>query len=733
MTITIAPQFDEVKVSATLAINEKSKELEAKGKQIFRYGFGQSPFPVPDILIEELCEKAPEKLYLPSHGLLELRENIIKFQRHFYKTDEKHYSSADNIFIGPGSKELLFDLLLLINGTLLLPKGSWVSYEPQARILKKPVIYIDTKYADSYKITRESLTETLKTVDEAQHLILIMSPLTNPVGSNYTMEEIRVLGEICKERNITVISDEIYTLLNHKSEEWEPSPSMSMVLPEQTIITNGLSKAFGAGGWRIGYCVIPNNLLLVLEKPLISLISETYSCVAAPIQYAAIKAYDVETFQMSILSIMKKQIKVLNHIYSRIDNELKQTKLIYHDYGAYYLMPIFVNYREIFKTKLNINNSNELATYLLDELGIATLSGDEFGINSEDLALRFAFVNFDGKKSLENMDYLDDVIEDTVKGFKTLRECNVLKEMTEKDQLSSSDRNLMDKCDPATFNKMWKVLDNLAKDKPLVYRKFLQQQFEKAEEEKKIAHPFILLKGCTRLNLNVYLTITYSPRITKTKNEQGQLQYFGSFKLLSCTVCKNKNCYFAIVTFSKQFLESIPLNDLCSDMTILMNEINSSIKLTGMLVVKVPSKDDSFHGTLTFDDLIHQYLISSNRSKIIEVVPTEPTSAINMRFVKKSYINLTIPQIIFQELDDGKSFNLGVEVTITNIDKVKARNIKITYEEEKNQLNICETNRVMKLIQLPKELYRDNELPIRIKWIKKDSFLLILIPLIQQL
>ena len=127
-------------LSSTLRINEISKDLETQGKNVFKFGFGQSPFKVPDEVVLELKNNADKNYYLPMQGLPELREAIAK-----HISIKKNYNySAENILIGPGTKELMFLLNILFDGDVLLPIPSWVSYEPQAILGRNKIHWLQT-------------------------------------------------------------------------------------------------------------------------------------------------------------------------------------------------------------------------------------------------------------------------------------------------------------------------------------------------------------------------------------------------------------------------------------------------------------------------------------------------------------------------------------------------------------------------------------------------------------
>ena len=135
-----------LEVSSTLRINEISKELESKGKEIFKFGFGQSPFKIPEDVIDELKNNAYQNKYLPMQGLPELREAVAN-----YISSKKNYNyKAENILIGPGTKELMFLLQILFDGEVLLPTPSWVSYEPQAILGRNKVHWIETRRENNW-------------------------------------------------------------------------------------------------------------------------------------------------------------------------------------------------------------------------------------------------------------------------------------------------------------------------------------------------------------------------------------------------------------------------------------------------------------------------------------------------------------------------------------------------------------------------------------------------------
>lgn len=155
MRPALNPLVLSLKESATLAINLKALKLRQQGENIVHFGFGQSPFPVPEIIQEALRNNADKKDYLPTQGLPELCEAVATFYREQFGYDFKPHE----VCIGPGSKELIFQIFYLMEGPLLVPVPSWVSYGPQAALRGKEIIPIQTSRENNYRITPDSWTK----------------------------------------------------------------------------------------------------------------------------------------------------------------------------------------------------------------------------------------------------------------------------------------------------------------------------------------------------------------------------------------------------------------------------------------------------------------------------------------------------------------------------------------------------------------------------------------------
>ena len=367
----------KLKQSSTLVINEKCKKLINQGKKVYQFGFGQSPFPVPEKIVDALKKNAHKKEYLPIQGLENLRGAISVDLK---KKIGINYPK-ENIVITPGSKEAMLLLHVAFNGEIILSAPSWVSYEPQAIIGRNKVHWIQTSRENNWFPTAKQLEKKIKSIKK-KNLIFILNSPNNPSGT--ICKNLKELAAVAKKYNLIVLSDEIYTDLTF-SNKYE---SISQYYPERTFISGGLSKWCGAGGWRVGFFAAPNELSDLLEN-VKTLASESYSTVNSPAQFAAVEAYegDFSEYKTKTKNILRS---VGNYVYS----QLKSNKILINPpQGAFYLMPEFPNKK--YKT------STELCETILDETGVAMLPASDFGFNPKKMLTRLCYIDFDGSEFLK--------------------------------------------------------------------------------------------------------------------------------------------------------------------------------------------------------------------------------------------------------------------------------------------------------------------------------------------
>ena len=376
-----------LRVSATLAINERAKELLEQGRQVYKLGLGQSPFPVPDVVVKQLQEHAHEKDYLPVRGLRALRHAVANYHRLRNGIE----CSAQDVLIGPGSKELMFILQLVYYGDLVIPTPSWVSYAPQARIIGRPISWVPTRWENDLKLMAQDLDRVCQS-DPGRPRIVILNYPSNPTGSTYTMTELKALARVARKYKVVLLSDEIYGELHHRGQH----VSVARFYPEGTIISSGLSKWCGAGGWRLGTFTFPRGLSWLLEAMAV-VASETYTSTSAPIQHAAVRAFrggiEIEEYLQQIRRILRR----LGHYgWTRLS---KAGAVVPEPKGAFYIFPDFTPLRESLAAR-GVRTGPQLCEALLEETGVAVLPGSAFGRPPEELSFRLAYVDFDGARAL---------------------------------------------------------------------------------------------------------------------------------------------------------------------------------------------------------------------------------------------------------------------------------------------------------------------------------------------
>lgn len=359
--------------------------MRDEGRDMTHFGFGESPFSVHPKLCDAFAGSVRHKSYLPGLGLPQLRENIAAY----YQKHADYDFSAARIAVGPGSKELIYHLLYVLEGPVILPAPSWVSYAPQAILHGRAIHFVRTKRQDGYRMSAAALAAALAGIHAPQKILIINSP-GNPTGQVYNREELKALAAVCCKHNVIVISDEIYAQTDFTA---PMSPGLAAYCPQQVLITAGLSKAYGAGGWRLGFAAAAHDSLLPVFNALAVVISETFSCVCAPLQYAACLAYsDDEEIKSHIRACATAHAAVVFHTARR----LRECGLYCADgQGGFYLFPNFDDFGEKLRAR-GIMTAADLASVLLDECAIAALPADDFGLPTQELALRFAPMDYDG-------------------------------------------------------------------------------------------------------------------------------------------------------------------------------------------------------------------------------------------------------------------------------------------------------------------------------------------------
>ena len=393
--------FVSVPKSGTLALNEKSQVLAASGRTIYRFGFGESPFPPPRHVQKALRKSALRKDYTAVAGLPELRARIADFHNEV----DGYPISAGQVLVAPGSKPLLFNCMQAFErAEVYVPAPAYVSYAPMAILARHQVIRVQTSYDARWRITPEALEEAIARHSKpGREKLLALNYPGNPDGLTYSRAELLALAETLRRHDVWALSDEIYALLHHQGRH----VSLASIYPERTLVSTGLSKWCGAGGWRLGALIMPADAPMELRDALIGLGSEVYSCAPTPIQAAALAAYALDKRTHRFLRAQREILAAIGRdVHSAV---LAAGVRVHAPQGGFYLLCDFSCCADSLLER-GIQLDTELCDSLLSEAGVALLPGSKFGLPARSLTARLAYVDFDGTAALATQRAKQDIL-----------------------------------------------------------------------------------------------------------------------------------------------------------------------------------------------------------------------------------------------------------------------------------------------------------------------------------
>lgn len=363
----LSKRINQMVLSPTLSMAAKTRELKAQGKDIIGLSLGEPDFNIPEIIKQAAIEAINQNYskYSPIDGFLELREAICEK----FKRDNQLIYKPSQIVVSTGAKQSLANaaLVMLNEGDeVILPAPYWVSYSEIIKIAQGVPVEVPTTIENNFKITPEQLE---KAITPRTKMIWFNSP-SNPSGAVYTKQELENLAVVLRKYpNIFIVSDEIYEYINFT----ETYTSIAQIdgLYDRTITINGVSKAFAMTGWRIGYLAAPEWITKACYK-IQGQITSGANTIAQRATIAALKT-PITTFQY-----MKDEFRKRRDIVVNLLREVKGFK-VYEPQGAFYVFPdISYFFGKILRGR-KINTASDFALYLLEEAGVATVTGEAFG------------------------------------------------------------------------------------------------------------------------------------------------------------------------------------------------------------------------------------------------------------------------------------------------------------------------------------------------------------------
>jgi aspartate aminotransferase len=364
-------------LSPTLAINEAVRLRQARGERVVHLGFGEAGLPVHPLLRNALERSSGFNAYGSVAGSTALRTSVAGYYaRRGLETE------PGQVVVGPGSKVLLYALLTALDGDLVLPRPAWVSYEPQARLAGKEVLRVDIPAEAGGVPDPAVLPEVVARAREngLDPRILLLTHPDNPTGTFASTDLLRDVLGVARDCGLFVVCDEIYAELAHAPEEFVSAASID---PENVVVTGGLSKSHALGGWRVGVLRAPSgDGGRRLIQDVTSIGSEVWSCLAAPIEAAAVVAYDEPEELVEFVAAARTLHRTVGQaVFAVVADAGLACR---PPTAAFYLYPDFGPIREPL-AEHGITNSVGLAEHLLERFAIAVLPGTAFG---DDAGLR---------------------------------------------------------------------------------------------------------------------------------------------------------------------------------------------------------------------------------------------------------------------------------------------------------------------------------------------------------
>ncbi len=392
MNIKIAHRAMALKPSPTLAVSSLAKKMRSEGVDVINFGVGEPDFETPQNIKNAAIKAIEDNFtrYTNTAGILELRQAICKK----FKRDNGLNYTPQNILVSPGAKAALVNALLAtcdLRDEVLIPAPFWVSYVSMVELVDAIPVIVPTTLSTNFKIKPTQLEKTISGLSNPKALIL-NSP-NNPSGIVYTKKELERIAEICLKNDIFIISDEIYEKLIYDNQKHISIASLSPKVKNNTIIINGVSKAYAMTGWRLGYMAGPKS---VIERAA-RIQSHTTSCVNSITQKAAVEAL---LNSEDKVEQMRKIFEERRDLIVDLLNNIKDIKF-QKPKGAFYIMVNVSHY--IHKNKKGVDTTVAFCKYLLEKYHLALVPGSAFGVK---YYVRFSFAN-----SFEN-------IKEGVKRFK---------------------------------------------------------------------------------------------------------------------------------------------------------------------------------------------------------------------------------------------------------------------------------------------------------------------------
>ena len=363
----LSNRLNRLAPSATLAMSQKSSEMKAQGIDVINMSVGEPDFNTPDH-IKEAAKKAIDEnysRYSPVPGYPDLRKAIVAK----LKNENGLEYGINEILVSNGAKQSVCNTVMALcndGDEVIIPAPYWVSYPQMAKLAGAEPVIVNAGFEQNFKMTPEQLEAA---ITPKTRMLILCSP-SNPTGSVYSQEELDALAKvILSHEELYVLADEIYEHINYVGKHASIAKAEGM--RERTIIVNGVSKAYAMTGWRIGYIAAPEWIVKGCNK----LQGQYTSGPCSVSQKAAEAAY---TMDQTCVETMRQAFQRRRDLIVELAKDIPGLEVNVPE-GAFYLFPKCSSFYGKTCGDKVINNSNDLAMFLLEEGHVATVGGDAFG------------------------------------------------------------------------------------------------------------------------------------------------------------------------------------------------------------------------------------------------------------------------------------------------------------------------------------------------------------------
>ena len=391
----LANRVQNLKPSATLAITAKAKALKAEGIDVIGFGAGEPDFDTPDNVKDEAIKAINEGFtkYTVVGGTDELKDAIITN----LKRDHNLSYERSEIIVSCGAKHTIYNItqaLFEAGDEVIIPAPYWVSYPDQIMLTGATPVILQTEDSNKFKIDPDELKKSINSNSKA----IILNYPSNPTGTTYTGDELRVIVDMCLENGMTIISDEIYEKIIYGDNKHVPVATLSDEAKKSTILVNGVSKSYSMTGWRIGYAAGNKDVVSAMSK----LQGQSTSNPSSISQMATIEALNGP--QGFIKERAQEFQRRKNYIVTRL-NSIDGFSC-FDPLGAFYVFPSISGFvGKEFNGKV-ISGSIDFTEFLLEDAKVAVVPGIAFGKENH---LRISYAT-----SMKNIEEGMDRLEESV-------------------------------------------------------------------------------------------------------------------------------------------------------------------------------------------------------------------------------------------------------------------------------------------------------------------------------